>query len=214
VLPRVIKYWRGVLGCALAFAVSASAAQMLQLRVIEGEGVSYRIGTRATRGITVLVTDEADHPVEMASVSFRLPDQGASGTFNSGSRTEMVTTGPEGHASVWGMQWNKTPGTVEIRISAVKEQARAGLVSTQFLSDNVAPKAGGEGVFTASHGGHKWLWIAAIASGAAAGGAYALLHSQGSAPCQQFPNGQTLCGVNPAVAGLSIGAPSIIVGHP
>jgi hypothetical protein len=204
VLPQAIKSLRAIVGCALAFAVSASALQTLQLQVVEGEGVSYRIGTRATRGLTVLVSDEAGRPVDMASVSFRLPDEGASGTFNSGSRNEIATTGPDGRASVWGMQWNKTPGTLEIRISAVKDQARAGLVSTQYLSDNAAPKAGGEGVFTPSHSGHKWLWIAAIATGAAAGGAFALLHSSSN----------TANTPNPAVVGISIGTPSIIVAHP
>lgn len=203
-LPQAIKSLRAIVGCGLAFAVSASALQLLQLRVVEGEGVSYRIGTRATRGLTVLVSDEAGHPVDMASVSFRLPDEGASGTFNSGSRSEIATTGPDGRASVWGMHWNKTPGTIEIRISAVKGQTRAGLVSTQYLSDSAAPKAGGEGVFTSSHSGHKWLWIAAIAGGAAAGGAFALLHSSSSAA--NTPN--------PAVVGISIGTPSVIVGHP
>jgi hypothetical protein len=209
VLPKAIKSWcrlRGhaQLACALAFAVSAHASVIVQLRVVEGEAVTYRTGTRATQGLTVLVTDEAGRPVDMASVSFRLPDQGSSGTFNSGLRTEVVTTGPDGRASVWGMQWNKTPGTVQIRITAVKDQARAGIVSTQYLSDTVAPKAGGEGVFTASHKGHKWLWIAGIAGGVAAGGAYAVLRSQGSSPSAS----------NSAVVGLSIGAPTITVGHP
>jgi hypothetical protein len=188
---------------ALALAVSVDASVIVQLRVVEGEGVTYRTGTRATRGVTVLVTDEAGLPLDMASVSFRLPDQGASGTFNSGLRTEVVTTGPDGRASVWGMQWNKTAGTVEIHITAIKEQARTGIISTQYLSDTVAAKAGGEGVFTAPHKGHKWLWIAAIAGGAAAGGAYALLRSQGTSSSS-----------NPALAGLSIGTPSITVGHP
>jgi hypothetical protein len=189
--------------CALALAVSADASVIVQLRVVEGEGVTYRTGTRATRGITVLVTDEGGAPVDMASVSFRLPDQGATGAFNSGLRTEVATTGPDGRASVWGMQWNKTPGTVQIRITAVKEQARAGIVSTQYLSDSVAPKAGGEGVFKASNGGHKWLWIGLLAAGAAGGGAYALLQSHSSTPP-----------TNPAVAGISIAAPSITVGQP
>jgi hypothetical protein len=195
---------RAIVGCALALAVSADALQILQLRVVEGEGVSYRVGTRATRGVTVMVSDEAGRPVDMASVSFRLPDEGASGTFNSGSRTEIATTGPDGRASVWGMHWNKTPGTIEIRISAVKDQVRAGLVSTQYLSDTAAPKAGGEGVFTSSHSGHKWLWITAIASGAAAGGAFAMLHSSSN----------TANTTNPAVVGISIGAPIIITSHP
>jgi hypothetical protein len=192
-----------LLSCALVFAVSADASVIVQLRVVEGDGVTYRTGARATRGVTVLVTDEAGAPVEMASVSFRLPDQGATGAFNSGLRTEVVTTGPDGRASVWGMQWNKTPGTVQIHITAVKEQARAGIVSTQYLSDSVAPKAGGEGVFAASHTGHKWVWIGLLAAGAAGGGGYALLRSRSSA----VPP-------NPAVAGISIGAPSITVGQP
>ena len=180
-----------------------NASVIVQLRVVEGEGVTYRTGARATRGITVLVTDEAGLPVDMASVSFRLPDQGATGTFNSGLRTEVVITGPDGRASVWGMQWNKTPGTVQIHITALKDQARTGIISTQYLSDTAAPKAGGEGVFTASHKGHKWLWIAAIAGGAAAGGAFAMLRSQGSG------NSST-----PALTGFSIGTPSITIGHP
>ena len=194
---------RSVLCCALAFVVSANASVIVQLRVVEGEGTTYRTGSRATRGVTVLVTDEAGLPLDMASVSFRLPDQGASGTFNSGLRTEVVTTGPDGRASVWGMQWNKTAGTVQIRITAVKAQARTGIVSTQYLSDSVAPKAGGEGVFTASHNGHKWLWIGMLAAGVAAGGAYALLRSQGSpAPSST------------STTGVTIGAPSVVVGQP
>jgi hypothetical protein len=203
VLIQAVKSWRRILCCALAFAVSAGASVIVQLRVVEGEGVTYRTGSRATRGVTVLVTDEAGLPLDMASVSFRLPDQGASGTFNSGLRTEVVTTGPDGRASVWGMQWNKTPGAMQIRITAVKDQARTGIVSTQYLSDTVAPKAGGEGVFKASQGGHKWLWIAAVAGVAAAGGAYALLRSEGAAAAS-----------NPATAGLTVGAPSITIGHP
>jgi len=205
---RVVTAARGIPGravirCALAFVVSANATVIVQLKVIEGEGVVYRTGTRATRGLTILVTDETGKPVDMAAVSFRLPDEGASGTFSSGLRTEIVTTGPDGHATVWGMQWNKTPGPVEIRVTAIKEQARAGLISTQYLSDSVAPKSGGEGVFTASHS-HKWLWIAAIAAGAGAGAAFALAKGSSS----------SVSTTTSAVTGLSIGTPSIIVSHP
>jgi hypothetical protein len=200
---QALKSWRGLVCCALVFAVSADASVIVQLRVVEGEGLTYRTGSRATRGVTVLVTDEAGLPLDMASVSFRLPEQGASGTFSSGLRTEVVTTGADGRASVWGMQWNKTPGTVQIHITAVKEQARTGIVSTQYLSDTVALKAGGEGVFTASHGGgHKWLWIVAVAGVAAGGAAFALLRSKG-APTTQA-----------ATTGPSISAPTITVGQP
>lgn len=207
--PKVLTAARSALCCALAFAVCANASVIVQLKVIDGDGSTYRTGTRATHGITVLVTDEAGQPVNMASVSFRLPDQGASGAFNSGLRTEVVTTGPDGRASVWGMQWNKTPGPVQIRITAVKDQARAGIISTQYLSDSdapqagVAPTSGGQGQFKTSHSGHKWLWIAAIAGAAAGGAGFALTRSQGS------PSSSTS-----AVTGLSIGTPSITIGHP
>lgn len=175
---------------------------IVQLQVVEGDGVIYQPGTRATRGITVLVTDEAGQPVDMASVSFRLPDQGPTGTFNSGLRTEVVTTGADGRASVWGMKWNNTPGTVQVRITAVKDQARAGIISTQHISEHAILSAGGQGEFKASHGSHKWIWfaVAAVAGGAAA---FAFLHSRS-------PSSST----NPAVAGISIGAPSVIVSHP
>jgi hypothetical protein len=175
---------------------------IVQLQVVEGDGATYQPGSRATHGLTVLVTDEAGQPVNMASVSFRLPDQGATGTFNTGLRTAVVTTGPDGRASVWGMQWNNTPGPVEIRITAVKDQARAGIISTLHLSDNGTPAAGGQGEFKASHGGHKLIWLLAAAA-AAGGGAFAVMRSQGSSSS-----------TNPATAALSIGTPSITIGHP
>lgn len=198
-----IRSWRGALCCALAFALSAQASVIVQLRLVDGDGVIYRTGTRATHGITVLVTDEAGKPVDGASVSFRLPDQGATGTFNSGLRTEVVTTGPDGRASVWGMQWNKTAGPVEIRITAVKDQARAGIISTLHLTDALSPAAGGQGEFKASHGSHKWLWIAAAAAAAAAGGGYMAMKAGNSSNSSST-----------STTGISIGAPAITIGHP
>ena len=197
------KWWRSLFCCALIGAVPSNASTSLQLKVVEGDAVTYRTGARATRGLTVLATDETGRPVQNVAVSFRLPDQGPSGLFNSGQRTETVTTGADGRAAVWGMQWNKSPGSVEIRITAVKDQARAGIVVTQFLNDTIVPQAGGDGVFHAPHSGHsKWLLIGALAGGAAAAG-------------MVFARSQSTK-TNPAAppVGISIGAPSIIVGHP
>lgn len=177
---------------------------IVQLQIVEGDGMTYQPDSRATRGITVLVTDEAGQPLNMASVSFRLPDQGATGTFSSGLRTEVVTTGPDGRASVWGMKWGSTTGTVQVRISAVKDQARAGIISTQIISEHAALAAGGQGEFKASHGGHKWIWFA-LAAAAGGGGAFALLRSR------QASNAG---GVSAADAGISIGVPSVVVSHP
>ena len=191
-----------MLCCALAWAVSSSASVIVQLKVVEGEGAVYRTGSRATRGLTVLVTDEAGKPVDHAAVSFRLPEEGPGGSFSSGLRTEVVTTGPDGRATVWGMQWNKTAGPVRIRITAIKDQARAGIISTQYLSDAPAPQAGGEGTFAAPHKSRaKWILIAvAVAGGAVAGVAFGSSHSAGASATTA-----------PAV---TIGNPSINVGHP
>ena len=176
---------------------------IVQLKVVEGDGAVYRTGSRATRGLTVLVTDEAGKPLDHAAVSFRLPEEGAGGVFGSGLRTEVVTTGPDGRATVWGMQWNKTAGPVQIRITAVKDQARAGIISTQYLSDALVPQAGGEGTFSAPHKGRmKWILIAAAVGGGAAAGFMFARSSNAST------------GATGPVAGVMIGNPSINVGHP
>jgi len=175
---------------------------ILNLRVVEGEGTVYAVGSRATRGITVEVTDETGKAVPDVTVSFRLPEDGATGTFSTGSRTEVLTTRQDGRAAIWGMKWNRTPGAVQVRITAIKEGVRAGLVSTQHLSDITAaagsPKSPGGG------GGISKILLIAIAV-AGAGGGLALGMSRGGTPTQP-------AAVAPVA--LSIGIPSVIVGAP
>jgi hypothetical protein len=203
VLNSPSSFTRYLLWGVLLWTIPLSASVIVQLKVVEGEGSVYRTGTRATRGLTVLVTDETGKPVENAAVSFRLPDEGATGLFSSGLRTEVVMTAANGRATVWGMQWNKIPGPVEIRVTTVKDQARAGIVSTQYLSDAIAPKAGGEGTFSTSHKSRtKWVLIAAAAGGAAAGLAFGR------------SKGTTAAAASPASTSISIGSPSIVIGHP
>lgn len=189
---------------ALLIAATLARAQdpaILQIKVVDGDGAVYAIGARATRGVTVQVSDETGRPVEGASVSFRLPDSGATGTFATGSRTEIVTTGADGRAGVWGMQWNRTAGTLEIRITALKGQTRAGTTCNMFLSDS--PEAKRTTARLGPHG-HKWLWIGLAIGGAAAAGvaATALAGKPSSSSSSTTP------------PGFSIGSPSIILGHP
>jgi hypothetical protein len=144
----------------------------LQIRVVEGEGAVYAAGSRATRGITVVVTNETGKPVDGATVSFQLPQDGPSGTFTSGAKTEIVTTRADGRAAVWGMPWNRKAGTVEIRITAAKGEARAGTVCAIELSEALAKEAAPTGRSGAARvsGSHKWLWITLAVVGAAGGG--------------------------------------------
>src|SRR5579884_3451236 len=127
----------GLLAACLA-AADTAPPMVLQLRVIDGEGAVYSAGSRATRGLAVKVTDENGNAVDGAAVSFQLPADGATGRFSNGGRTEIVSTKADGLASVWGMQWSKTPGAFEVHITASKGQARAGLAVAQTIVDHAA----------------------------------------------------------------------------
>ena len=202
-LTLVIRIWAFLLILRLPLAAQNDPA-ILQIRIIEGQGTTYPIGSRATRGVTVQVTDETGKPVESASVIFRLPDDGPSGMFSSGIRTEAISTAADGRATVWGMQWNRITGPFEIRITAAKGQARAGTVcGISLVSGPASPLAAPDPA--ASHGGrsHRKLWIGVgIAAGVFAGLAGAA--SRGT------PGTAASTGVTPP----QIGTPTIILGRP
>ncbi len=179
-------------------AIPEQDPALLQIRVLEGDGAVYGVGSRGTRGVTIQVTDETGKPVEGARVSFRLPDSGPGGTFATGARTEIATTRSDGRAGVWGMQWNRSIGAFEIRITAEKGQARAGTVCAQYLTD--APEKTTQTSRIGPSKNHKWIWIAAGIAGAAAAGVAA-----------------TASKAKPAattVPSVTIGAPTISLGHP
>ncbi len=109
---------------------------VLQIKVLEGEGAVHPAGARIAHPLTVEVTDETGRPVAGAAVSFQLPPDGPSGLFSNGLRTDLILTDAAGRASIHSVQLNRTGGQFRIRITAVKEQARAGAVSTQFIGEN------------------------------------------------------------------------------
>jgi len=169
--------------------------------VVEGGDAVYPIGSHATRGVTVLVSDESGHPVEGATVSFSLPSEGPGGVFSSGVRTEIATTRAEGRAGVWGMRWNRTPGQFELRVTAMKGQARASSSVAQSLSDAPEMKVAAP----RGSGSHKILWIA-LAGGAAA--AVVGIAGKGS------PNTGAPAAIAAGISGPQIGTPTITVGRP
>jgi hypothetical protein len=187
----------------MASLVPAADTPSLEIRVVEGDGAVYATGSRATHGVTVLVSDANGRPVDGATVSFSLPGSGPGGVFASGSRTEVVTTHADGRAAAWGMLWNRIPGTFEIRIVAVQGQARGTIVTAQSLVP--ADKAAAGARINPGRGNHKLLWISIAAAGAAvAGVAGASLGKSGtSSPASASPTAST-----------TIGAPTISLGHP
>ena len=187
----------------LAQNVAQNDPAILLIRVVDGAGAVYPIGSRATRGVTVQVTDEIGKPVDSAAVSFRLPDDGPSGTFSSGMRMEIVTTGPDGRANVWGMQWNRVTGPFEIRITAAKGQARAGTVCALYLSNSLV-SAEPRSVAPAGWRSHRKIWIG-VGIAAAAFVGVAAVSSRGT---------PSATAAAPTANAPQIGTPSIIIGRP
>ena len=55
---------------------SVQEAAIVQIRVVEGDGAIYALGSRSGRPLTVQITDETGKPASGAAVSFRLPEEG------------------------------------------------------------------------------------------------------------------------------------------
>jgi hypothetical protein len=188
---------------------------VLRIRAIEGEGAVNPAGSRNSRPLVVEVTDETGRPVEGAAVTFHLPDEGPGGTFGNGLRTDVTVTDSRGRANLHTMVLNRTPGRFEVRVVASKEQARAGMVSFQYIAE---PKNGATSASSAPaksgtsflHGPLKWVVLAALAGGGAAAGALVAGRSGGAAAAAFAPA--------PAATGsataISIGSPIITVGKP
>lgn len=198
---------RNVAAAALAVALSTTAAAqvaILHIQVIDGEGEVHAPGSRDTRALTVAVTDEIGRPVPAASVSFHLPEEGPSGLFANGLRTEVVIADARGRARAPALRWNRVAGRLQIRVIASKEQARAGIVSFQYITGiESARERGGS---TARISRHRALWItlAALAGGGAAAGVLAT-----QAGAARTPAAAAI--VTPTV---SVGAPTVTVGKP
>ena len=192
-----------VIVCVLALWLPAAGADFvsLNLKVLEGDGMSYAPGSRATRGITIEVLDELGRPVSGVSVSFQMPDDGPSGAFLNGGRADIVTTGADGRATVWGMRWNKSPGVVNVRVTAAKEGVRAGIVVPQRLDPAAAETSGTGGV---RRGHSRTLMVTLAVAGAAGAGLAAAAAMRG---------GSTAAAATPTQT-LSIGTPTVIVGAP
>jgi hypothetical protein len=137
-------FFLGALVLALPCVAMAQIA-VLQIKVLEGEAAVHPAGARIPHPLTVEVTDETGRPVAGAAVSFQLPPEGPSGLFSNGLRTDLVLTDASGRASIHSVQLNRTGGQFRIRITAVKEQARAGAVSTQYIAGNHSGAAAASG---------------------------------------------------------------------
>ena len=117
-------------------AEPASATQ-LRINLVDREGETTGTGSESKKGFTLQVTDSTGAPVSESAVVFRLPDEGASGLFADGSHSAIVYTSADGLAKISGIKWSDTPGSVSIKVTATKGEARAGFL----LMETLAPKS-------------------------------------------------------------------------
>ena len=196
--------------CALFVRLPAATAEtaILQLQVVEGEGAVNTAGARSSKPLTIQVTDETGRPVEGVAVSFRLPDEQVTGTFATSLKTEIVVSNSDGKASVWGIHWSPAPGPVRIRVTAAKDQARAGILVNQYVSESAAVSEIAPGGTSASSGSRnvKWKWIA-VAAGAMGGGLAVGIARPKTAGTAAGAGAVT-------VPPLQVGPPTITIGRP
>jgi hypothetical protein len=168
----------------------------LQIRFLAGDGGVHAPGRRALRPLIVEVTDEAGKPVAAASVSFHLPENGGGGTFPNGMHTDISTTDAQGRAVMRTIDVGRASGPFQIRVVAVKEQARAGTVSTQYVGEAATARPR-----------RTWIAVAVAVTGATAAGAFSAFH-KGS------PAGTPTAPTAPPPPVIAIGTPTTTIGRP
>lgn len=136
-MPRTLKLARVKCAWTIAFiAACLGVAQdsVLHIKVVAGDGATHAPGSHA-KPLTVEVTDATGRPVAGARVSFQVPEEGPGGQFASGLRTDIAITDSNGRATGHGFELNRTAGSFAIRITAAKEQARAGTIARQSIGN-------------------------------------------------------------------------------
>jgi hypothetical protein len=186
----------------------------MELRVVEGVNAIQTAGSAASTALTVLATDDTGKPLSGVTISFRLPDEGATGVFANGLRTEILLTREDGRAAIHGIEWGPTPGVVQVRITGAKGADRAGTVATLQLMRPIADSStGAEEVpiyKPPSAWTSKWTIIALTAAGVVGGGlAFGYLRRDSSpSPVGGTPGSGT------SPTGVQIGPPIITITAP
>lgn len=150
----------------------------LTVAVREGEGALNNIRTMRAKEPVVVVQDANQRPVAGATVTFLMPELGASGAFASGTSL-MVTTGEDGMAVGKGLKPNNVVGEFEIRVVASYQGQTARAVIHQT---NAAPKA------SMASGGKKTAVLLAVIGGAGAAVAVGVTRGGSKSPGAANPS--------------------------
>ena len=112
----------------------APSSDQIELRIVSGAGAEFQPGSQQKQRLAVQVVNQDERPLAGVAVTFQLPDEGPGGLFGNGQRSMVAFTNEEGEASIGGIKWSNTPGSVSIRVMAVKGMAHAGTLLTVRLA--------------------------------------------------------------------------------
>jgi hypothetical protein len=176
--------------------------RMLQVVVVEGEGVINNVRSRANREPVVRVEDENHKPVVGAAVVFFLPMQGPGGTYPNGTSSVTTTTDARGRAAARGAQFNQQAGPMQIRVAASYAGQTASAVINQ--SNVVGPVVtGGSSSSGGGLSGSAKIWI--LVGVAAAGAAGAIVATRGGSSSSSAPPPPATVTISPGT--ITVGAP-------
>lgn len=146
-------------------AQNEKAPERLKVIVLEGDGAINNVRQHRAKDPVVQVIDQNNMPVSGASVTFLLPNSGATGEFGGGVRMLAVVTDEQGRATGRGLTPNGTIGSFAIHVTAsyMGEMATAVVHQT-----NAEPAEAGGSSFP-----KKYLLIGLIGGAVAAGVAIA-----------------------------------------
>jgi len=136
-VPKTLQPAHVKCACAILIILASLAVaqdSVLHIKVVAGDGAQHAAGAHA-KPLTVEVTDATGRPVAGARVSFQVPEEGPSGVFANGLRTDIAITDSSGRATEHGLQLNRVAGSFAIRITAAKEQQRAGTIARQSIGN-------------------------------------------------------------------------------
>jgi hypothetical protein len=136
-VPRTFQSAHVKCAWTMVFIVASLAVaqdSVLHIKVVAGDGGQHAGGAHA-KPLTVEVTDATGRPVAGVRVSFQVPEEGPGGVFANGLRTDIAITDSNGRATEHGLQLNHVTGSFAIRITAAKDQMRAGTIARQSIGN-------------------------------------------------------------------------------
>ncbi|MBI1352868.1 MAG: hypothetical protein GC160_00880 [Acidobacteria bacterium] len=176
---------------ALSAASLCAAGGILEIVPIQGEHAVHDPIRGIASPTVIEVHDAAGKPARGVEVTFSAPAIGPSGRFADGSRSQLVTTGSDGRASMVGFQPNSFEGPFSLAVSAHAQDARGSIVlrhSNRPMS-TTPPMASSAAPRKSSGMGKKLLIILGVGAAITAASVAATGGSPAAAPSAVSPSG-------------------------